>query len=73
MAAWAPTVERARLYGSLEVTVRQPLLPGYVLLHGSDDDVSRATAGGRVLEVVPLVEPAGCGVGLPHGHPLLGT
>ena len=75
VSAWAPVVEREQRYGPCGVTVRVPLFPGCVLLHGSAADVARASATGRVLEITALVDPQGAAdraaaVGLPQGHPM---
>lgn len=76
VSAWAPVMKREQRYGACEVTVRQPLFPGWVLLHGTAADLARASASGRVMGVTPLADPDGGGghapaVGLPQGHPLL--
>ena len=52
MSAWTPTALAAERFGDCSVLVERPVIPGYVFLHGDADDVARANATGRVLDVI---------------------
>ena len=52
MTAWTPTALVEERYGDCPVVVERPMIPGYVFLHGDADDVARANATGRVLDMI---------------------
>lgn len=52
LTAWTPTARADERFGDCPVVVERPMIPGYVFLHGDEDDVAHASATGRVLDVI---------------------
>jgi len=54
IAHFLPLVTKVRYWGKRKAIVKEPLFPGYIFLHGSNDDTYLADRTRHVAQIIPV-------------------